>query len=591
MPHSLGMPIANPADTLSGKLEFLHNTLKSIGDDSKEGHFLAKLLKIVCEEIEEAERLKSQLLSEIGKMLGNIAGLVRVAKKLRTPLDVDKVVMSCLTEFEKGEKAFVALTHSLVSKNYTLCSIKEGIQVQSQQMLQTVEKDCIRIFQKMQHLYSLASLIGDGFSDKTLSHLVPSENEVQEALSGSDAVHHLCRMNIDEHLLTRMNQEEASLTRELEQRSRLAVSIGREMDHIYRELEDDPDPVVEKLLNSDAGLSSDEMALYSSRLESVCRERQERQGKVSTLKAKCERLYAIMKIDSKQTERFLSENASLTKASISNLEEEIYKLNKEKCKHVEAFINDSRIQIKAHWDQLLYSEKDRKESFPQYFDTDLASFTDEFLEIHMEEISRLSNELEPIKPLLSQISQFRSLLQDKKFLEDSSKDASRLLARDSFKILRQEERLRTRVSKLLPTTIQKLKKSLQEFEVSRGEPFFVSDQSMMETVLKEEDQLRCKRKVGGPYMGRQPIKRSISNVDTKPKVPRNANRSAPASTFRQRPIRKPLSAHVTPTRVTVRRNYLNTNESVKCLSSPVKRFQPRVQDKENVPEVLYSDDE
>ncbi|OXT09733.1 hypothetical protein B9K03_12130, partial [Rothia sp. Olga] len=50
-------------------------------------------------------------------------------------------------------------------------------------------------------------------------------------------------------------------------------------------------------------------------------------------------------------------------------------------------------------------------------------------------------------PVLKLIKDFQNLLKDKEFLAQSSKDSSRLLSRNSHKILLNEERARKRITR------------------------------------------------------------------------------------------------------------------------------------------------
>jgi protein regulator of cytokinesis 1 len=104
------------------------------------------------------------------------------------------------------------------------------------------------------------------------------------------------------------------------------------------------------------------------------------------------------------------------------------------------------------------------------------------------EISRLESLVEERAPVLSLITKYRELLDDKEQLAISANDASRLMsrgmngARDPSRLLR-EEKMRKRVAKELPRVEVELKKALEKWEDDYGEPLLVKGENYLETLL------------------------------------------------------------------------------------------------------------
>ena len=59
--------------------------------------------------------------------------------------------------------------------------------------------------------------------------------------------------------------------------------------------------------------------------------------------------------------------------------------------------------------------------------------------------------------------ELQELLKDQQFLIESSKDSSRLLSKNSCKILLNEEKIRKRINKTLPKLIDNLKKETSQY--------------------------------------------------------------------------------------------------------------------------------
>lgn len=117
---------------------------------------------------------------------------------------------------------------------------------------------------------------------------------------------------------------------------------------------------------------------------------------------------------------------------------------------------------------------------------------EKLLEACENEIKSLEQKLSVYEPALQLVQEFESLRADKLSLEKSSKDSSRLLARNSHKILLQEEKTRKRVTRHLPRVIKELKNGLENIQTTFGKPLVVNGQNMIEIVIQVEDELISK---------------------------------------------------------------------------------------------------
>jgi Ase1/PRC1/MAP65 family protein len=106
-------------------------------------------------------------------------------------------------------------------------------------------------------------------------------------------------------------------------------------------------------------------------------------------------------------------------------------------------------------------------------------YSDALLSAHEVEISRLEALKDQRAPILSMIDKHRSLIKDRNDLQQSSQDASRLMARgnkgekrDPGKLLR-EEKMRKKIAKELPRIEAELRTILENFEEEYGRAFMV----------------------------------------------------------------------------------------------------------------------
>lgn len=129
------------------------------------------------------------------------------------------------------------------------------------------------------------------------------------------------------------------------------------------------------------------------------------------------------------------------------------------------------------WRTLQYSEESRSKFIIVFEELRNSATTlqeDELLlETCENELKRLEEKLTLYKPILKLISDFESLQEDQEFLERSSKDSSRLLSRNSHKILLTEEKMRKRITRHFPRVINDLRIKLEEADGLFDQPFFV----------------------------------------------------------------------------------------------------------------------
>lgn len=186
---------------------------------------------------------------------------------------------------------------------------------------------------------------------------------------------------------------------------------------------------------------------------------------------------------------FLKFNKNLKLKSFINFKNLLINLKFEKLKHLKEFIFQFRERIKNYWNILMYDENYCLNDFKEFYINDESKYDEDLLNLHSNYILKLRNEIDEIKPLLKLISNLNELKSDKKSLDLSIKDPSRLLKRNSFKILKNEEKLRNKLNKLLRLTINELRLKIKEFEFKYNRFFIINNENYSITLNNLEIEL------------------------------------------------------------------------------------------------------
>ncbi|CCH44767.1 Anaphase spindle elongation protein [Wickerhamomyces ciferrii] len=265
-----------------------------------------------------------------------------------------------------------------------------------------------------------------------------------------------------------------------------------------------------------------------------------------TYQKQCEELWVKLGEEQSQIENFQYINKSLSIISIQNYESELERLLELKKVLMKDLILDARNKITEFWDLLFYSDEERDKFSP--FKREI--YDDQTLSEHEEQIESLSKKYETYKPILDGVQQFKDLIQDKQQLEISSKDSSRLLQRNSHKILMEEEKIRKRLSRQLPKIVESLKIKLNEFEKNYGYQFTFVDSEILSQIeeqgknLANSGRASTRRVVSagagagtGSTAPTRPTSRAVSRQPTRP--PSRAPSTQPTRQPTRAPTRQP----------------------------------------------------
>ncbi|RMZ85569.1 hypothetical protein DV737_g607, partial [Chaetothyriales sp. CBS 132003] len=232
------------------------------------------------------------------------------------------------------------------------------------------------------------------------------------------------------------------------------------------------------------GLHQSDLDRLKSRRDKLLDEKRNREKRLAEMRKSIEGLWDRLGIEDADRKAFLAANRGCGLRAINEYEDELARLNELKRQNLHLFVEDARVRLQELWDQLYFSEEEMLDFTPAFSDV----YSDALLSAHEAEIERLATLKDQRTPILEAIDKHKSLLSDKKALEESANDASRLMLkpqkgerRDPGKLLR-EEKMRKRIAKELPKVTASLIKTLEKYEDEYGRPFLVHGQRYIDEI-------------------------------------------------------------------------------------------------------------
>ena len=250
--------------------------------------------------------------------------------------------------------------------------------------------------------------------------------------------------------------------------------------------------------------------------------RQTRMKEKDELLTKCQTLWGKLKVPDGQQQKFIENNSNLSAESLENIRAELDRLEEMKKKLIKKLIQDSCDKINEYFTAMSFTESEKAEfqnSFEEMSRQSQSLKDDErLLEFCESQIDDLKRKMEIFQPIWKLIQDFESLKNDKIKLDESTKDSSRLLARNSHKILLEEERARKRITRYFPSVVRELKEKLTLFEEEFGKPFLLNGEQFLDIVLQEQAELANRYPKSRINM-KAPSVRLRDNTKTIPKTP------------------------------------------------------------------------
>lgn len=280
------------------------------------------------------------------------------------------------------------------------------------------------------------------------------------------------------------------------------------------------------------GLKDQHINFISKLMKTLQTIKSSKEEHLEASKTACVRLWETLKEDKSYIEEFIIRNDNLTDESLHNFDVELRRLQEKRREFIEEFIKLTRNEIDKYHKLLFHTVSQRQEF--RYHNLDLILTTEDkekILSEHENELDRLKKELEAKLTIFSLYHELKELVDNQKFLTESSKNSKRLLEKNSCQTLLNEERIRKKVMKNMPRVLSSIKKEILSFNdnlISKGgRPINVGEMDLFEEILMIEAEVdnQRPRKVS---QGR-PAK-DISRL-TSPIKPKNTSRkSSPIKT-------------------------------------------------------------
>jgi protein regulator of cytokinesis 1 len=200
------------------------------------------------------------------------------------------------------------------------------------------------------------------------------------------------------------------------------------------------------------GLHKDDLAQLKAKMERLVDEKRSRERRLGQLRSTIEELWERLGVETHERKQFLNSNRGCGMRTINEYEDELARLNELKRQNLHLFVEEARCKLQELWDALYFSEEEMLDFTPAFSEV----CSDALLSALEAEIARLEALKDQRLPILQKIDRHRELIKERNDLQQSSQDASRLMARgqkgekrDPGKLLR-EEKMRKRITKELP---------------------------------------------------------------------------------------------------------------------------------------------
>ncbi|KAF9978975.1 hypothetical protein BGZ73_007862 [Actinomortierella ambigua] len=235
--------------------------------------------------------------------------------------------------------------------------------------------------------------------------------------------------------------------------------------------------VIEKDDGGNCSLLEETIARLELKQTMLEDERKKREAHVQELRNEIKALWEKLRIEDVEQEQFFESHLGLSVAIVNAHKKELERLHDLKRLKLEEFVAEERNKLGELWDRLYYSTEQR-EAFEPMFTDDL---TDELLELHEQEVLRLTREAEEVQPILVIVEKYQRMVEEVREFEASTRDSTRLLKPEPGLLLK-EEKTRKRLKKEQPELEQELQRVLLQYQEEHGRPFLVYGEEYIVTM-------------------------------------------------------------------------------------------------------------
>ena len=493
-----------PIDNIIKKLSEVQNLASLLGNKEKKlKKWYNSLVSIFDTFISDLISDKKKINTDFVKSLETITKIFSITSKFSPIETINESVLTptirnLIMDFKSS--TFTSLDN-YCSDDVSMYTLNKDVEENLIRLIPILSQQLLTFKKQLKKFYSLYDLVEDYDNiDQSFMSKIPTKsdiglfNEINEATD----IKSILQTNfnqINPDLIRQLDAESIKLNKYIVEKAHLLRTVIVDVTNLNHELFrinedqylqlpnfiDDVDSII-----SHFGVKSTVFSEYNSILAELQDLKIKREKLLDSYLIQIEQLWSILRPDSNEIQHFLKQNKNLYADSLRNFENLLTELQDEKLANIKQFIRISREKIQGFWDILMYDDESRS-NYTDFYIEDEQQFDERLLDSHSAELERLRKESECLKPLLNLISKLNDLVEEKKLLDDASKDPSRLLKRNSFQILKQEERTRNMLGKRLPLTIDQLRNKIDEFEKENGRTFKLNGESYLQKLEEIED--------------------------------------------------------------------------------------------------------
>lgn len=554
-----------PIDDIVAKLNEVQDLTSILGNQGKKlksfnNSLLVSLNNFINDLISEKDKINNEFI----KSLETITKIFSITSKFSPIESINESVLTPAIRkmiLDYNSNIFNNIQdYCNESENLSMSVLNNDIDENLIRLIPVLSQQLLNFNKQLKKFYNLYDLVDDyTFSDPTFKDNLPTREDMNlfNEINKATDIKQILQTNfnkINPSLIDQLDIEIKNLhnyvNSKISELKNIIKSVVKLNHELFKQSEKEYMNLPNFLNDNDLiilriGIKSTAFNDYKLIYDDLNCLKNERETLLNSYLAKVEQLWSILRPNSNEIQNFLKSNKNLFTSSLNNFEKLLNELEVEKVSNIKKFIKTSREKINGYWNILMYDDES-KLKFSDYYILDDRLFDEELLNSHTFELARLRNECESMKPLLNLISKLNSLIDERKILLESTKDSKRLLQKNSFQILREEERIRNKLNKQLPQVINELRVNIIKFENDNDRIFQLNGVPYIETLKEIEESLLPKKRVRSTFNSPRPI------LVTSSAPIRDSNRSNDRSTGR---VTKPKKL-VTPSRSVIRKRNL-----------------------------------
>lgn len=547
-PAKISKPFQIPIHTITEKIDDIQKLVHLLGNNDN-NLSLQRFYSSLCSTIDdynlELLKRKDLMNNDFIKSLETITKIFQITSKFSPIENVNESVLTPTIRrmiMDYNSNIFKSLEAYCINNETSMLTLNNDIEENLIRLIPVLSNQLLTFNKQLKKFYSLYELVDDyTLIDQSFLDTLPTKEDINlfNEINKATDIKIILQTNfnkINPFLIDQLNSEIKNLDDYINLKITSLKSLIQEVVDLNHQLFTQKEqgfislpPFINnnELLLAKTGIKSDAFDYYEDKLQELKDLKVERESMLDGYMSKTEQLWSILRPNSTEIQSFLKTNHNLHLESLKNFESLLNELEVEKLKNIKTFILSSREKIEGFWKVLMYDEES-KHRFQDFFVNDPQKFDEQMLTSHSNELERLKNESELLKPLLMLISQLDDLIAEKLELDKSLKDPSRLLKRNSFQILKQEERTQRKLQRGFPQIITEIRSKIEEFQTVHNRIFKLNGEPYLEKLQEIENSFHFGKRKNFRSTPSSIQKRKVPNKVTKSKITQKNNFVTPS---------------------------------------------------------------